>query len=52
MLEDLAIRRLGDLGLVADLLGVREELVAADMVEMEMRVDDHADILRFQAEQF
>ena len=51
MLEDLAVRRLGDLGLVADLLRMREELVAADMVEMEMRVDDDADILRFQAEQ-
>ena len=51
MLEDLAIRRLGDLVLVADLLGMREELVAADMVEVEMRVDDDADILRLQAEQ-
>ena len=51
MLEDLAIRRLGDLVLVADLLRVREELVAADMVEVEMRVDDDADILRLQAEQ-
>ena len=26
-------------------------LVAADMVEMEMRVDDHADVLRLEAEQ-